>query len=105
MRQNGRGQGRLCPSHRFLIAIEPGDDRTAWGVIAPDLPGCFAAGDTLQQALDNAVEAIAGFVQHVIDGRADLPETQPFASHQHSPDFQGLHWARIEVPLPWALAQ
>ena len=26
---------------RYPIAIEPGDDATAWGVVVPDLPGCF----------------------------------------------------------------
>lgn len=29
-----------CP-----IAIEPGSDTTAWGVVVPDLPGCFSAAD------------------------------------------------------------
>jgi predicted RNase H-like HicB family nuclease len=39
------------------MAIEPGTDRTAWGVAVPDLPGCFSAGDTLDEALDNAHKA------------------------------------------------
>ena len=39
---------------RFLIAIEPGDDAHAFGVVVPDLPGCFSAGDTLDVAMDNA---------------------------------------------------
>lgn len=47
---------------KFIIAIEPGSDSTAWGVVVPDLPGCFSAGDTLDEALDNARQAID---QHV----------------------------------------
>ena len=33
---------------KFLIAIEPGTPGTAYGVVVPDLPGCFSAGDTLE---------------------------------------------------------
>jgi predicted RNase H-like HicB family nuclease len=39
---------------RYPIAIEPGTDATAWGVVVPDLPGCFSAGDTLEDAMIQA---------------------------------------------------
>ena len=29
----------------YPIAIEPGDKTSAFGVIVPDLPGCYSAGD------------------------------------------------------------
>ncbi len=38
---------------RYPIAIETGDTKHALGVFAPDLPGCFSAGDTLDDALTN----------------------------------------------------
>jgi len=37
---------------RYPIAIEAGDDLKAFGVVVPDLPGCFSAGDTLDDAHD-----------------------------------------------------
>ena len=37
-----------CP-----IAIETGTDTQAFGVVVPDLPGCFSAGDTLDYARGN----------------------------------------------------
>ena len=43
---------------RYPIAIESGDAGHAYGVVVPDLPGCFSAGDTLDEALTNAQEAI-----------------------------------------------
>ena len=43
---------------RYPIAIEIGNETTAFGVIVPDLVGCFSAGDTLDEAIDNAKEAI-----------------------------------------------
>ena len=44
---------------KFAIAIEPGNDTAAWGVVVPNLPGCFSAGVTMSEAVDNAVEATA----------------------------------------------
>ena len=34
----------------YPIVIESGSDTNAFGVVIPDLPGCFSAGDTLAQA-------------------------------------------------------
>ena len=39
---------------KFMIALEPGTDTTAWGVAVPDVPGCFSAGDTMEEAMENA---------------------------------------------------
>ena len=43
---------------RYPIAVEKGDETHAYGVIVPDLPGCFSAGNTLDEAIVNAKEAI-----------------------------------------------
>jgi predicted RNase H-like HicB family nuclease len=49
---------------RYPIAIEPGTDATAFGVVIPDLRGCFSAGDnTLEEAVTGAEEAAAGSMQ------------------------------------------
>ena len=40
-----------------------GDEATAYGVVFPDLPGCFSAGDTLGDALANAREAAAAWLE------------------------------------------
>lgn len=42
----------------YPILIEKGDTDTAYGIIVPDLPGCFSASDTEAELLDNAREAI-----------------------------------------------
>jgi hypothetical protein len=39
---------------RYPFAIETGDGKRAFGVVVPDLPGCFSAGDTLDDALIDA---------------------------------------------------
>ena len=52
---------------KFPIAIEPGDETTAFGVVVPDLPGCFSAGDTLEAAYANAAEAIELWIETALD--------------------------------------
>ena len=36
----------------YPIAIEKGSATEAYGVIVPDIPGCFSAGDTFEEALN-----------------------------------------------------
>ena len=41
---------------RYTVVVEHGND--GWGVHVPDLPGCVAAGETREEALDLIREAI-----------------------------------------------
>ena len=66
---------------KYPIAIELGDDTHAFGVVVPDLPGCFSAGDTLDEAIDNAKEAIELWLETVINDNGAVPE--PGAISQH----------------------
>lgn len=84
---------------RFLIAIEPGDNAHAFGVVVPDLPGCFSAGDTLDEAMDNALVAIDLHCQTMIEDGGDIPAMRPLSVHQADPDFMGWIWAVLDVPV------
>ncbi len=84
---------------RFVIAIEPGDNEHAFGVSVPDLPGCFSAGDSLDEAIDNAREAINVFCEALIEDGGDVPAPKPLSEHQSDPDFAGWVWAVVEVPV------
>ncbi|MGH8760577.1 MAG: type II toxin-antitoxin system HicB family antitoxin, partial [Burkholderiales bacterium] len=57
----------------YPIAIETGTDTQAYGVVVPDLPGCFSAGDTLDEAMDNAKEAIELWLEVAIDDGQAVP--------------------------------
>lgn len=41
------------------VAIAHRDTGTAYGLTIPDVPGCFTAGDSLEEAVANASEALA----------------------------------------------
>ena len=74
---------------RYPIAIEQGGDDQAFGVVVPDLPGCFSAGDTLDEAVDNAKEAIEFWLETVIDDGGAVPLPKSIAEHQASQEFAG----------------
>ena len=83
----------------YVIAIEPGDEKHAFGVAVPDLPGCFSAGDTLDEAITNAREVIELWLETVIDDGLPVPEPKPLSKHQADPAFAGWIWAVVAVDL------
>lgn len=84
---------------RYPIAIEKGDDSTAFGVVVPDLPGCFSAGDSLDEAIDNAREAIELWLETVIDDGGKVPEPSTITVHQANKQFKGWIWAVVDIDL------
>jgi predicted RNase H-like HicB family nuclease len=57
-----RPAGRKTDTMRYIAFIHKEPD-SCYGVSFPDFPGCVSAGDTLDQALANASEALQGHVQ------------------------------------------
>lgn len=84
---------------RYPIAIELGDKRHAYGVVVPDLPGCFSAGDTLEEALSNAQEAILLHLDGLLDDKKPIPKPSALASLQRKRAFRGWTWAVVDVDL------
>jgi len=84
---------------KFIIAIEPGNDTTAWGVVVPDLPGCFSAGDTLDEAMDNAREAIDLHVQTMLEDGESIAPACTLAQWQADPEYAGWVWAVVDAPV------
>ena len=61
---------------RFPVVVHK-DEGSSYGVTVPDLPGCFSGGDTLDEALTNAQEAIAGHIETLFMVSEPLPKTRP----------------------------
>lgn len=81
---------------RFPVVLHS-DDGIRFGVTVPDLPGCFSAGDTFDEALDSVLEAIDLHLEGLTDNGADIPVPRPVAEHRQNPDFAGGVWAVVEV--------
>lgn len=82
---------------RYPIAIEPGDDTHAFGVVVPDLPGCYSAGDTLDEAIANASEAIEGWIEVAIDDGQDIPAPSLVARWAACEEYAGWTFAVVEI--------
>ena len=81
----------------YPIAIEVGDDSHAFGVVVPDLPGCFSAGDTLEEAITEAQEAIAAWMEGEIDAGRSIPLPSPLATLQGRREHKGWAWALAHI--------
>jgi predicted RNase H-like HicB family nuclease len=82
------------------IALVHKDAGTSYGVSFPDVPGCVSAGDTLDEALANASEALAG---HLALMRADgdpIPKARSLeaikADRALADDLEGALVRRVE---------
>ncbi len=83
---------------RYPIAIESGTRRRAWGVVVPDLPGCFSAADSgVDEAIDKAREAIAVWIEAAVDAGEAIPVPSSIDALRKSPDYEGWIWAVVDV--------
>jgi predicted RNase H-like HicB family nuclease len=82
---------------RYPIAIETGDAKHAFGVVVPDLPGCFSAGDTMDEALINAREAILLHLDGLLDDGKAFPAPSLIELLQKKRSYRGWTWAVVEV--------
>ncbi|CBV44051.1 type II toxin-antitoxin system HicB family antitoxin [Halomonas elongata] len=83
----------------YPIAIEIADEQHAYSVVVPDLPGCFSAGDTFDEAVANAREAIEGHLESLSDHGDPIPKTTTIEQHLENPDYKGWVWATVEVDI------
>ncbi len=71
---------------RFIALVHKEPD-SCYGVSFPDVPGCTSAGDTLDEALTNAVDALSGHIRMMeADGEA-TPTPRTIEALNSDPDF------------------
>ena len=72
---------------RYPVLIQTDPDASNFGVIVPDLPGCFSAGDTLDEALTSAEEAAAAWIDATLDAGGAIPAPSSLARLRESGDY------------------
>jgi predicted RNase H-like HicB family nuclease len=82
---------------KYPIVIEEGSETTAFGVVVPDLPGCFSAGDTIDEAIENSREAIALWIETALDAGGTVPAPGKISDHTHNPEYAGMVWALVDI--------
>ena len=83
---------------RFPIVVHK-DDTSGYGVSVPDLPGCFSAGDSLDDAIESAHEAIACHLEGLLMDGEMVPERAPLETHQANRAYKGGIWAVVVVDI------
>ncbi len=71
--------------HYVAIVEDSGPDQ-AIGLWFPDLPGCFSAGDTVDEALLNAGEAVSLYAESLAKDGRSLPAPRSVALLRSDPD-------------------
>lgn len=57
----------------YIAVIEDAGPDEAVGLWFPDLPGCISGGDDVDEALENAPDALAFYAQELIEDGRELP--------------------------------
>ena len=83
---------------RFPIVIHKDAD-SGYGVTVPDLPGCFSAADTLDEAIESAREAIACHIEGLLMDGEPIPARASLEAHQVNDDFREGVWAIVAVDV------
>ena len=76
---------------RYPIAIEPGDETRAFGLVVPDLPGCFTSADMQDDVISLAREAITLWL---------IPQPSAIDEIPRRPEFAGWSTAWVDVEMP-----
>jgi predicted RNase H-like HicB family nuclease len=83
---------------RYPVVIHKDPD-SDYGVTVPDLPGCFSAGETLDEALQEAVEAIECHLEGLLADSESIPLPKTVEFHQNNPDYSDGIWAIVTVDI------
>ncbi len=73
------------------------DKSSDYGVTVPDLPGCFSAGGSVDEALAMAKEAIEVYLEQLIEDGKPVPLPGRIEQHQRNSDYRGGVWAIVSV--------
>ena len=83
---------------RYPVFIEQ-DEGSDFGVTVPDLPGCFSAGATLDEALENSEEAVLTHIEGLLMDDDPIPVPTAIDRISHAKDFSDGIWAIVNCDL------
>ena len=84
----------------YPIAIFKDEDNPTYGVVVPDVPGCYPCGDSIQEAIEDSRKAIAAHIEFLLDtGRPfDFDNIRNIEELRKLPDYaDAICWAVAEI--------
>ena len=83
---------------RYPIVIHK-DVESGYGVTVPDLLGCFSAGDTLEEAIESAHEAITCHLEGLLMDGEPIPTKESLETHQASDAYKAGIWVLVDIDI------
>ncbi|MBA2648074.1 MAG: type II toxin-antitoxin system HicB family antitoxin [Legionella sp.] len=83
---------------RYPVVIHK-DDHSDFGVSVPDIPGCYSAGSTYDEALTNVIEAIECHLEGLLIDNESISVGTTIDHWINDEEFQGGVWAFIDIDL------
>jgi len=83
---------------RYPVVLHT-DDGSQYGVTVPDLPGCYSAGEGIEDALQSVAGAIDLPPEGLVEAGGDVPLPGSIAQHQAAQEFAGGVWALVDVDV------
>lgn len=75
------------------------DPESDYGVVVPDVSGCFSAGETMSEALENIHEALELHFEGLVADGEPLPQPQEIDAHIANPDYAGGIWVLVDFDV------
>ncbi len=75
------------------------DNDSDYGVTFPDLPGCFSAGASIEEAITNSQEAAECHIEGILLDSEPIPVATSIEKHKVNSDFKDGIWALVEVDI------
>ena len=83
---------------KYPIVIHK-DLESDYGVTVPDIPGCFSAGSSVEEAIEMAKEAIECHIEGLIMDNDPMPISTAIDKHQQNSQYDDGIWAMVEVDI------
>jgi len=88
---------------RYYPAVIETGDGGGFGIFFPDLPGCVSAGDTIDEVMANAEEALAGHIELSAEYGDAIPEPSDLNEIRVDADIDEVGRVLVRVDLPGAV--
>lgn len=89
----------------YVAFIYPPEKGSSWGVLFPDLPGCVSVGDTFEEAVINAHEAVSGHLAAMVADGDAVPAPRTYQEIVGDPNVAAeAHGAVVHLVFPRIVA-
>ncbi len=83
---------------KYPVFLEKDRD-SDYGVTVPDLPGCYSAGATVEEALENAEEAILTHAEGLLIDNEAIPSPSSIDALKEKINVSAVIWGIVQVDL------